>query len=79
MQQLHAATPWQQIHRIGPMQPNTAVVIEALLRQLPKEGARHDPSRLQLPVRRMLEANLPKKGLKPFLLRHCDKFEVHPG
>ena len=53
------------------------VVIEALLRLLPKKRDHHDPSRFPPPLRQILEQNLPKKGLKAFLVAHSDLFEVH--
>ena len=63
------------------MKVKPEVVIEALLQLLrqPRNSSDHrfDPSRLPPHVRLTLEHNLPKKGLKPFLLEHGDIFEVH--
>ena len=78
MPQLPPIGPTQVTHGawIGPMQANTAEVMEALLSQ-PRKCDRFDPSRLPPHLRWTLEQNLPKKGLKPFLLEHSDLFEVH--
>ena len=80
MQQFPAVTAIEPV--LTPTGPKTQdidekVVIEALLRLLPKKHGRHDPSRFPLPLRQILEHNLPNKGLKAFLVAHSDHFEVH--
>ena len=80
MLQLPPNGPTQVTHGawIGPMQANTAEVMEALLSlSQPRKSHRFDPSRLPPHVRQTLEQKLLKKGLKPFLLEHSDIFEVH--
>ena len=61
----------------GPKEANTDVVLQALLSY--KKHNHIDPSHLPLFLRQLLEENLPKKGLKAFLLKHSDKFEVQAG
>ena len=83
MQQLPPIGPTQVTHRawIDPMKDKPEVVIEALLQLLhqPQNSSDHrfNPSRLPPHVRLTLEQNRPKKGLKPFLLKHGHIFEVH--
>ena len=80
MQQFPAVTAIEPVLTpTGPQKQDIdeKVVIEALLRLLPKKHDRHDPSRFPLPLRQILEQNLPKKGLKAFLVAHSDHFEVH--
>jgi len=80
MQQLPAATEIEAGPTRsggGPKQANTEVVLRALLSH--KKHDHIDPSYLPLHLRRTLEENLPKRGLKAFLLKNSDKFEVQEG
>ena len=61
----------------GPKEANTDVVLRALLSHRKRNLI--DPSHLPPALRQVLEENLPKKGLKAFLLKHSDKFEVQAG
>ena len=78
MPQLALSGPTQDTHRawVDLTQAKAADVMNAFLCPQRKCG-RLNPSRFPSCLRQTMAKNLPKNGLKTFLLQHSDIFEVH--